>query len=244
MLSIQNLNSYYGAIHAVRDLSIEVPEGKICCIIGPNGAGKSTLLKSITGLVRHTGQMLWNGKDISNYSAMKVNREGIIHVPEGRLLFPGLTVYKNLQVGTISWHGFWGHKPYQDDIQMVYDLFPRLQERKDQYAWSLSGGEQQMLAIGRGLMAHPKLLMLDEPSMGLAPLIVKDVFEKIVEVNQKMGISILLVEQNARIALSVSDYAYVIEQGRIVMEGPAQQLQNDPRVVEAYLGVMEQTVRQ
>ena len=243
MLSIQNLNSYYGAIHAVRDLSIEVPEGKICCIIGPNGAGKSTLLKSITGLVRHTGQMLWNGKDISNYSAMKVNREGIIHVPEGRLLFPGLTVYKNLQVGTISWHGFWGHKPYQDDIQMVYDLFPRLQERKDQYAWSLSGGEQQMLAIGRGLMAHPKLLMLDEPSMGLAPLIVKDVFEKIVEVNQKMGISILLVEQNARIALSVSDYAYVIEQGRIVMEGPAQQLQNDPRVVEAYLGVMEQTVR-
>ena len=243
MLSIQNLNSYYGAIHAVRDLSIEVPEGKICCIIGPNGAGKSTLLKSITGMVRHTGQMLWNGKDISNYSAMKVNREGIIHVPEGRLLFPGLTVYKNLQVGTISWHGFWGHKPYQDDIQMVYDLFPRLQERKDQYAWSLSGGEQQMLAIGRGLMAHPKLLMLDEPSMGLAPLIVKDVFEKIVEVNQKMGISILLVEQNARIALSVSDYAYVIEQGRIVMEGPAQQLQNDPRVVEAYLGVMEQTVR-
>ena len=127
---------------------------------------------------------------------------------------------------------------------MVYDLFPRLQERKDQYAWSLSGGEQQMLAIGRGLMAHPKLLMLDEPSMGLAPLIVKDVFEKIVEVNQKMGISILLVEQNARIALSVSDYAYVIEQGRIVMEGPAQQLQNDPRVVAAYLGVMEQTVRQ
>nr|WP_122012994.1 ATP-binding cassette domain-containing protein [Maliibacterium massiliense] len=161
---------------------------------------------------------------------MKVNKAGIIHVPEGRLLFPGLTVYKNLQ----GWHGFMGRKPYEQDIRMVYDLFPRLQERKDQFAWSLSGGEQQMLAIGRG-MARPKLLMLDEPSMGLAPLIVKDVFEKIVEVNQKMGISILLVEQNARIALRVSDYAYVIEQGRIVMQGEAKALQNDPRIINAYL---------
>ena len=244
MLSIKNLNSYYGAIHAVRDFHIEVPDGKICCIIGPNGAGKSTLMKSITGLVRHTGEVMWNGRNIVRDSPMRVNRAGIIHVPEGRLLFPGMTVYKNLQVGTVSWHGFMGHKPYREELEMVYELFPRLRERKDQYAWSLSGGEQQMLAIGRGLMARPKLLMLDEPSMGLAPLVVRDVFEKIVEVNKKMGISILLVEQNAKMALRVSDYAYVIEQGRVVMEGEAENLRNDPRVIRAYLGVRESNVKQ
>ncbi len=242
MLSIKNMNSYYGPIHAVKGIDIEVPDGKIVCIIGPNGAGKSTLLKSITGVVHYTGEVNWNGTNLSQAGSRKVNKEGIIHVPEGRLLFPGLTVYKNLQVGTISWHGFLGRGSYQEDLRMVYDLFPRLEERKNQYAWSLSGGEQQMLAIGRGLMARPKLLMLDEPSMGLAPLVVADVFDKIVEVNQKFGISILLVEQNAKMALSISDYAYVIEQGRIILEGSAKEMQNDPRVISAYLGVKEASV--
>ena len=235
MLKIENLHSYYGAIEALKGVDITVPDGKICCIIGANGAGKTTLLKSISGMVKHTGSITWNDVDISKASSKAVNKHGIIHVPEGRLVFPQLTVYENLEVGTISWHGFLGRKPYNEDIEKVFELFPRLKERRNQQAWSLSGGEQQMLAIGRGLMARPKLLMLDEPSMGLAPLVVEEVFEKVIEIN-KQGTPILLIEQNARLALEVSDYAYILEQGKIKFEGHFKDLQNDERILQAYLG--------
>ena len=235
MLRIENLHAYYGAIEALKGVDITVPDGKICCIIGANGAGKTTTLKSISGMVRHTGSIHWNDVDISKASSKAVNKHGIIHVPEGRLVFPGLTVYENLEVGTISWHGFISNKSYAEDVKKVFELFPRLEERRDQQAWSLSGGEQQMLAIGRGLMARPKLLMLDEPSMGLAPLIVEELFKKIVEINRQ-GIPILLIEQNARLALEVSDYAYIMEQGKIKFEGNSKDLQSDERILQAYLG--------
>jgi len=235
MLKVNNLNTYYGAIQALYDVSIEVPDGKIVSIIGANGAGKTSLLKSITGVVDRHGEIVFDGEDLSKAKAQKVNKAGIIQVPEGRLTFPGLSVSENLEVGTISWHGMLGTGKYDNDMKEVYDLFPRLLERKDQLAWSLSGGEQQMLAIGRGMMGRPKLLMLDEPSMGLAPLVVKELFEKIVEIN-KRGISILLIEQNAKLSMQVADYVYVLEHGKITMQGPADQMRNDPRIKEAYLG--------
>jgi branched-chain amino acid transport system ATP-binding protein len=235
MLKLTNLRAYYYGIEALHGLDIEVKDGEICCILGANGAGKSTLLKSISGVVKHTGSIMWNDRDLSNANPREVVRQRIVHVPEGRLTFPGLTVYQNLEMGTINWHGFFGHQSYNDDMEKVFELFPRLRERKDQLAWSLSGGEQQMLAIGRGLMARPSLLMLDEPSMGLAPLVIKEVFQKIIEINQK-GISILLIEQNANLALKISNYAYIFEQGKITLEGNASDLRNDSRVKEAYLG--------
>ena len=235
MLQIENLHAYYGAIEALKGIHLTVPDGKIVCLIGANGAGKTTTLKSISGMVKHTGKILLNGEDITKASPKTVNKAGVIHVPEGRLVFPGLTVYQNLEVGTISWHGFLGRASYQEDIEKVFKLFPRLEERRDQQAWSLSGGEQQMLAIGRGLMARPKLLMLDEPSMGLAPLVIEEVFKKIKEINSQ-GISILLIEQNAKKALENSDYAYIIEQGEIRFEGNAKELENDERIAKAYLG--------
>ena len=235
MLEIKNLHAYYGAIEALKGINLVVPDGKIVCLIGANGAGKTTTRKSISGMVKHTGSIAFNGVDITKDSAKRVNKAGVIHVPEGRLVFPGLTVYENLEVGTIGWHGFMGRASYQEDVEKVFDLFPRLAERRDQQAWSLSGGEQQMLAIGRGLMARPKLLMLDEPSMGLAPLVIEEVFKKIREINAQ-GISILLIEQNAKKALENSDYAYVIEQGEIRFEGPADELEHDERIAKADLG--------
>lgn len=235
MLQIENLHAYYGAIEALKGINLTVPDGKIVCLIGANGAGKTTTLKSISGVVKHTGSISFNGEDISKASAKQVNKAGVIHVPEGRLVFPGLTVRENLEVGTISWHGFFGRASFEEEIEKVFALFPRLEERKDQQAWSLSGGEQQMLAIGRGLMARPKLLMLDEPSMGLAPLVIEEVFKKIREINEQ-GISILLIEQNAKRALESSDYAYIIEQGEIRFEGNAKELENDERIAKAYLG--------
>ena len=234
MLKIENLKAYYGEVQALYGIDLEVKDGEICCLIGANGAGKSTLLKSISGMVHKTGKILWNDQDLSGYSAQKVAKQGIIHVPEGRQVFPGLSVYQNLEVGSINWHGFFGNKPYDEDIEMIYELFPRLKERSKQLAWSLSGGEQQMLAIGRGLMGRPKLLMLDEPSMGLAPLVIAELFEKIVDVNKKLGVPILLIEQNSKLALKVSNYAYVIKQGKIQFEGKAEEMRNDPRVQEAY----------
>ena len=235
MLEIQNLHAYYGAIEALKGINLVVPDGKIVCLIGANGAGKTTTLKSISGMVRHTGKIIFDGRDITKDNARHVNKAGVIHVPEGRLVFPGLTVYENLEVGTIGWHGLMGRASYQEDVEKVFALFPRLAERRNQQAWSLSGGEQQMLAIGRGLMARPKLLMLDEPSMGLAPLVIEEVFKKIREINDQ-GISILLIEQNAKKALENSDYAYVIEQGQIRFEGPAAELEHDERIAKAYLG--------
>ena len=235
MLKIRNLRAYYGQVEALKGIDLEIQDGSLTCIIGANGAGKTTLLKSITGIIRREGEIERNGKSLMKASPKKVNAEGIIHVPEGRMVFPDLTVYQNLEVGTISWHGFIGNKKYDEDIERVYEMFPRLKERKDQFAWSLSGGEQQMLAIARGLMGRPKLLMLDEPSMGLAPLVIQELFEKIVEINRQ-GISVLLIEQNARLALQVSDYAYVLSQGKVVMEGPAEQFRTDPRIAQTYMG--------
>ena len=235
MLKIENLHAYYGSIEALKGISLEVPDGKICCIIGANGAGKTTTLKAISGVVKKTGTITLDGKDISNASPRSIAQARVIHVPEGRQVFANMTVYNNLEMGTVNWHGFFGRQPYQEDIQKVFELFPRLEERRDQRAWSLSGGEQQMLAIGRGLMSRPKILMLDEPSMGLAPLVVKELFNKIVEINRQ-GTTVLLIEQNAKLALEISDYAYIMEQGKITIQGPAEQLREDPRVAAAYFG--------
>lgn len=235
MIRIKNLHAYYGAVEALKGVDIDIPSDKITCLIGANGAGKTTLLKSISGMIRHTGSICVDDVEILQKSPAKIAAMGIIHVPEGRHIFPGLTVRENLEVGTIAWHGFFGRKPYDTDLEEVYELFPRLRERKEQLGWSLSGGEQQMLAIGRAMMARPKVLLLDEPSMGLAPLVVAELFEKIREINQK-GHTILLVEQNARLALKTSDFAYVLEHGEIAFSGDAESVRRDPRTVQAYLG--------
>ncbi len=236
MLKIKNLNACYGAIEALHDINLEVNMDEISCIIGVNGAGKTTLLKAISGFVEKTGSIYWNDTDIIKATPRKIAQMGIIHVPEGRHVFPGLTIRENLEVSTISWHGFFGAKPYSDDIERVFSIFPRLKERSNQKAWSLSGGEQQMLAIGRALMARPKMLLLDEPSMGLAPMVISELFTQIIRIHEEQNIPILLIEQNARLALKVSSHAYVLDQGRILMQGEAKTLQNDPRVVEAYFG--------
>ncbi|MDR2176144.1 MAG: ABC transporter ATP-binding protein [Synergistaceae bacterium] len=236
MLKIANLHAYYGSIEALKGIDIEIAPGVVTCLIGSNGAGKTTLLKAISGMIRRTGSIVFDERnELIGESPTRIARRSIVHVPEGRHIFPGLSVEENLEVGTIAWHGFFGRKPYETEKRSVFDLFPRLEERRGQLGWSLSGGEQQMLAIGRALMARPKLLMLDEPSMGLAPVIVSDLFRKIVEIN-KLGIPILLVEQNARLALEISDFAYVLDQGRVRIEGKAKDLRTDPRVQEAYLG--------
>ena len=236
MLEVKNLSAYYGAITGLQDVSLICESEAITCIIGSNGAGKTTLLKSISGMVSKSGEILWDGKSIASLSARKIAKLGIIQVPEGRHIFPGLTVRENLEVGTISWHGMFGRGKFQQDLEQVYELFPRLKEREKQKGWSLSGGEQQMLAIGRAIMARPKMLMLDEPSMGLAPQIIDDLFSCIQELNRKLKLPILLVEQNAALALEVSSYGYVIEQGKIRFHGKAADLRGDPRIEEAYLG--------
>ncbi|MCL2376237.1 MAG: ABC transporter ATP-binding protein [Defluviitaleaceae bacterium] len=236
MIKIENLNSYYGSIHAIKGVNMEVAEGKITCLIGSNGAGKTTLLKSISGAVDCTGSIKYGGEtELIGMSPQKVAKQAITHVPEGRQIFPGLTVRENLEVGTVAWRGFFGRKPYNKDMEEVFELFPRLKEREKQLGWSLSGGEQQMLAIGRAIMSRPKVLMLDEPSMGLAPLIIAELFEKIVEIN-KLGITLLLVEQNARLAMRVSHYTYVIDQGNINIHGPSEEVRDNPDVIKTYLG--------
>jgi len=236
MLNIKDLHAYYGPIEALKGIDMTVEKGKITCLIGSNGAGKTTLLKSISGMIRRTGSISVRGEgEIVDKNSRYIARKGLIHVPEGRHIFPGLSVRDNLETGTINWHGFFGRQSYQKELEEVYQLFPRLKERKDQLGWSLSGGEQQMLAIGRAMMARPKVLMLDEPSMGLAPIVISELFEKIVEIN-KQGMPILLVEQNARLALEISHYAYIIDGGRVILSGPSSELKNDPRVIEAYLG--------
>lgn len=236
MIKIKDLHAYYGPIEALKGIDMVVEAGKITCLIGSNGAGKSTLMNSISGAIHHKGSIVVNGEtDIVKKNTRQIARMGIIQVPEGRHVFPGLSVEENLKTGTVVWHGYFSRKPYADEIAMVYDLFPRLKERREQLAWSMSGGEQQMLAIGRALMARPKILLLDEPSMGLSPLLVGEMFDKIVEIN-KTGITILLNEQNARLAMKISDFTYVIEQGKIKMSGLSKDLKNDSRIAEAYLG--------
>ena len=236
MLKITDLHAYYGPIEALKGVSLEVGTGKIVCLIGSNGAGKTTLLNSISGMIKTTGSIKWDDTELIHLSCTKIAKSGIMHVPSGRHVFPGLTVKENLEVGTINWRGPFGAPRFKEDIEQVYSLFPRLKERENQLAWSMSGGEQQMLAVGRALMARPKILLLDEPSMGLAPVVVAELFERIVEINRQLGMTILLVEQNAKIALKNSNYAYVIEEGKITIEGESASLRDDPRIRQAYLG--------
>ena len=236
MLKTQDLHAYYGPIEALKGIDITVKEGQIACLIGSNGAGKSTLLNAISGMIKTTGSISWANRELTKMSCTQIAKFGIMHVPSGRHVFPGLTVRENLEVGTINWRGPFGAPKFKEDLETVYALFPRLKERETQLAWSMSGGEQQMLAVGRALMGRPKILLLDEPSMGLAPVVVAELFEKIVDINRKLGMTILLVEQNSKIALKNSDYAYVIEEGKITMEGESIALRDDPRIRQAYLG--------
>ena len=233
MLKIEHLHVNYGGIQALRGISLEVPDGKIVTLIGANGAGKSTTLRTITGLVKaQSGSIQWNGEELLGKSIDKIISAGIAMSPEGRRVFADLTVLENLKIGAYLRKDKDG---IEKDIQWVYELFPRLQERSWQLAGTLSGGEQQMLATGRALMTDPKIVLMDEPSMGLSPLLVKEIFA-IIEELHKSGITILLVEQNAKMALAVSDRAYVLETGTISMEGRAAELAADDRVRKAYLG--------
>jgi branched-chain amino acid transport system ATP-binding protein len=233
LLKINNLHVYYGGIHAIKGISIEVPENKIITLIGANGAGKSTTLRAICSLVpAHEGQIFFNGEDITKLKTTEIVKRGITLVPEGRRVFPDLTVVENLKLGAYLRKD---KTSINEDIRYIYELFPRLKEREWQLAGTLSGGEQQMLAIGRAIMSRPKLLMMDEPSLGLAPLIVQDVFNIIKEI-YKDGMTILLIEQNAVAALQIADYGYVLETGSIVLEGPGKELLDNEDVKKAYLG--------
>ncbi len=231
MLKIENLSVSYGGIKALRNISLEVPEGQIVTLIGANGAGKSTTLRSIVGLVKaHEGSIEFNGKNIMNLPTNKIIEQGITLVPEGRRVFPDLTVLENIKIGA-----YLRKDDLSDDIEWVYSIFPRLKERSWQLAGTLSGGEQQMLAVARALMSHPKLLMMDEPSLGLAPLVIKDIFNVIQEIN-KQGVTILLIEQNANMALKIAHTAYVLETGNITLTGSGAELLENEAVKEAYLG--------
>jgi len=236
MLKIENLVACYGNIEALHGISLQVGDDEMVALIGANGAGKTTLLNSISGCITKTGIIEFDGQDITKRKAAAIARMGIIQVPEGRHVFPGLTVEQNLLVGTVARSGIrFQAGDNSEDLDKVYQMFPRLKERQKQLAWSMSGGEQQMLAIGRALMGRPKLLMLDEPSMGLAPIIIEELFDKIMEIN-KTGVPILMVEQNAMLALKVSNRAYVLERGTIKAAGASKQLLDNPVIREAYLG--------
>ena len=233
MLKVENINVYYGAIHALKGISVEVKQGEIVTLIGANGAGKSTILRTISGLLRaKTGDIVFEGNAIGGMPAEEIVRKGISQVPEGRRIFANMTVAENLELGAYIRSDKAG---IRKDIDKVFERFPRLGERRTQIAGTLSGGEQQMLAIGRGLMSQPKLMLLDEPSMGLAPLLVKEIFSIIQEINAS-GTTILLVEQNAHMALSIAHKAYVLETGRITLSGTAKELSESEAVRKAYLG--------
>ncbi|WP_342515115.1 ABC transporter ATP-binding protein [Sporosarcina sp. FSL K6-1522] len=233
MLKIDNLNVYYGSIHALKGVSLEVNEGEIVTLIGANGAGKSTLLKTLSGLIKpKEGTIDYLNASIVGKPAQMIVKEGISHVPEGRRVFAEMSVEENIELGAFLRKDKAG---IQQDFQKVYEIFPRLHERRKQSAGTLSGGEQQMLAMGRAIMAKPKLLLLDEPSMGLAPLMVKTIFEVVRDIN-KEGTTILLVEQNANMALSIANRAYVIETGRVILSGTAEELQASEEIKNAYLG--------
>ena len=232
LLKGEGINVYYGAIHAIKDISFQVNQGEIVTLIGANGAGKTTTLQTVSGLLRSkTGSILFDGQDINTVSADKLVGRGLAQVPEGRRVFLQMSVEENLEMGAYT------QPPagVPRDLEMVYDLFPRLKERRSQVAGTLSGGEQQMLAMGRALMSHPKLLMLDEPSMGLAPILVEQIFDIIQDLNRK-GSTILLVEQNAQMALSVAHRGYVMETGKIVATGSGAELIESPEIKRAYLG--------
>lgn len=233
MLEVNDLNVYYGAIHALKGISFHLEEGEIVALIGSNGAGKSSTLNTISGLLRsRTGEIKFQGENISETPPDEIVRRGIIQVPEGRRIFAPLTVTENLEMGAYIHND---RVQIEQDMEEMFNRFPRLRERRKQTGGTLSGGEQQMLAIARGLMARPKLLLLDEPSMGLAPLLVEQIFEIIQDIN-KRGTSILLVEQNAQMALSIADRGYVLETGKIILEDSADALLENPLVISAYLG--------
>jgi len=233
MLKIEDIDVYYGIIHALKGVSLEINEGEIVTLIGANGAGKSTLLKTISGLLKpKKGNILFQDQSISGKVAQSIVKQGLSHVPEGRRVFSNMTVEENLELGAYLRKD---KKGIREDFEKVFNLFPRLLERRKQLAGTLSGGEQQMLAMGRALMARPRLLLLDEPSMGLAPLLVKTIFKIIAEINQS-GTTILLVEQNANMALSIADRAYVIETGKIVISGTSEELNESDQIRMAYLG--------
>ena len=233
MLEIKNLSVSYGAIDAVKDISLTVNDGEIVSLIGANGAGKTTTLHTITGLVpAKSGSVMFNGVDLLKTRNDKIVSLGMAHIPEGRHVFTRMSVEENLEMGAFCLKG---QSELKQDLDMVYGLFPRLKERHNQKAGTLSGGEQQMLAMGRALMSHPKTILRDEPSMGLSPKLVKEIFSIIRKLHEQ-GITVLLVEQNAKMALSIADRAYVLETGRITMEGDAKELLNNEQVRKAYLG--------
>jgi len=233
MLKVEDINVYYGAIHAIKGISLEVNEGEIVTLIGANGAGKSTILRTISGLLKpKTGKIDFEGQNIAGIAAQHIVKSGISQVPEGRRIFANMTVMENLDLGAYVRSDKAG---IQEDLKMVFARFPRLEERKTQEAGTLSGGEQQMLAMGRALMSRPRLLLLDEPSMGLAPLLIKEIFSIIQDIN-KTGTTVLLVEQNANMALSIANRAYVLETGRITLAGAAKDLAASEAVRKAYLG--------
>ena len=234
MLEIKDLQIHYGAIKAIRNINLSVPEGSVVTLIGSNGAGKTSTLRAISGIIKVAGgSITYNGDNITNLHPEKIVKMGICQSPEGRLIFSNLTVEENLLMGAYTRKDKQGIK---DDLEFVFSFFPRLKERIKQLGGTLSGGEQQMLAISRALMSKPKVLLLDEPSLGIAPLLVKTIFEKIVALNHSTGITILLVEQNANLALSIANYGYVLETGEIILEGKADELAKNEEVRKAYLG--------
>jgi branched-chain amino acid transport system ATP-binding protein len=233
MLKVQDLHVYYGGIHALKGISLEVPKGKVITLIGCNGAGKSSTLRAIAGLIKNKkGRITYNGTDLTSRDPVAIVKSGIIMSPEGRRIFPHLTVLENLRLGAYSRSD---DAQIVKDIEWIFELFPKLLDRKDQKGGTLSGGEQQMLALGRALMSAAEVVMMDEPSLGLAPMLVKEVFDIIATINRQ-GKTVLLVEQNAFAALKIADYAYVLEVGAIVLEGTGEQLIADDRVRSAYLG--------
>jgi branched-chain amino acid transport system ATP-binding protein len=237
VLILKNVDVYYGKIHTIKRVSLHVNKGEIVTLIGSNGAGKTTLLRTISGLIRsNNGSLIFDGLDISKQSPDAIVKNGISHVPEGRLVFKPLNVEDNLLLGSFCRHSLKNRPLIKDDMEKIYSIFPVLKKRRKQLAGTLSGGEQQMLAIGRALMASPKFLLLDEPSMGLAPLIIKEIFRYIVELRDTYGLTVLLVEQNARSALRIANTGYVLETGRIILQGPAEDLLLNRDVQRAYLG--------
>lgn len=234
MLAIDNLRVCYGAIAAVRGISLKVESGQIVTLIGANGAGKSTTLRGISGLIKAvSGKVIFENRDITNLPPHKIVAAGVAMAPEGRMIFANLTTRENLEMGAYLRKN---RKEINNDIDYVFTIFPKLKERINQPGGKLSGGEQQMLAIGRAILARPKLMLLDEPSLGIAPILVKTIFQKIVDINKELGTTILLVEQNAHLALSIADYAYVLETGELYLEGKAADIAGNQQVRKAYLG--------